>query len=107
MLDSRKLIQKQNRHVRLLSANTPPRVGPTTDEIAYVLDKIAVKMAIFSVGTRYAMTFMDPDAMPAQPHPCIARPTMSEVELGARAQRMDPAPKRTTAPQKTSLRRTE
>lgn len=49
--NSRRFSQKQNRHVRLLEAMTPPTVGPMTDATMYMLDIIDTKIGSFSFDT--------------------------------------------------------
>ena len=39
------------------------------------------------------MIIMPPEKMPADPRPAIARPIMKAIEVGAAAQRLDPASK--------------
>jgi hypothetical protein len=46
-----------------------------------------------------------PAVMPAQPHPCIARPTINVVEVGARAQMMEPARKSAMDAQNVAFKR--
>lgn len=49
--NSRRLSQKQNRHVNLLEAMTPPTVGPMTDAVIYMLEIIDKNIGSFSFDT--------------------------------------------------------
>jgi hypothetical protein len=80
-------------------------VGPSTPETAYMLDEMAMRMGILSFDTMKAMMLKAPDIIPAQPHPCIARPKIRMGELAAKAQMTEPARNRAMEMQNTSFSR--
>lgn len=70
-------------------------MGPSTDEIAKAMPKMAVKVGRLRTGISGSNIIIPPEKMPAEPIPAIARPIMKAVELGAAPQRADPASKMT------------
>lgn len=88
--------QKQNRHVnRGVSENTPPTVGPRSDETLYTLVTRAIPNGLFFSGTDCPKIARLPQSMPAPPAPAIARPMIRTVELGAAAHVTEPTSTRT------------
>lgn len=60
-------------------------------------------IGLFCSGMIFVTIRDDPEKMPADPLPAIARPMMKAVEFGAPPQSAEPTSKVTTAQRKTSL----
>jgi hypothetical protein len=83
------LTQKHHLHVAL-SVKTPPRRGPTTDEIPNMLDSAAIYSDRFLKGTDRPTIVIPPEKIAEAPAPLTARPIMSIFESLEAAARIDP-----------------
>jgi hypothetical protein len=91
-----RLTQKHHLH-ETLSVRTPPKRGPTTDEIPNMLDKAAMNIGRLIRGTVKPTIVMPPENNADAPAPATARPTMSITEFLAAAQIIEPSSNRTRA----------
>ena len=79
----------------------PPRMGPTTEETPNMEEMRPTKIGRLLSGTMWMRTTVDPENMPADPIPAIARLTRKVVELGAAPHRTEPISNRPTAVRNT------
>jgi hypothetical protein len=91
-----RLTQKHHLH-ETLSVRTPPKRGPTTDEIPNMLDKAAMNIGRLIRGTVKPTIVMPPENNADAPAPATARPTMSITEFLAAAHIIEPNSNRTSA----------
>lgn len=73
------------------------------DEIPNMEPMRPIYMGLFSNGNICVRMTEDPEKMPAEPMPAMARPMMKAVELGAPPQRAEPTSKMTVAIRKTTF----
>lgn len=73
-----------------LSANIPPRGGPTADATPVIKMMLARNSGIFFFETTWQTMMKPPRLVPACDTPCMARPTIKMWEVDEVAQTMDP-----------------
>jgi hypothetical protein len=81
----------------------PPRRGPTTEARPKILPIMLWYIGRFARGTVWTIMIIEPEKMPEEPSPAMARPIMSAVEFGAAPQIADPTSKIRIARRKTIL----
>lgn len=94
-----RLIQKHQRQV--IDVRYPPRMGPMAEVIPNTEPNAPMYFGREARGTRKVIKRNAPAEMPAPPMPVMTRPTMSALELGAKAQTSDPISKMATSEMST------
>ena len=69
---------------------SPPRVGPSTPAIPYMLVTRAIPNGLARRGTDLPKIAKLPQSSPAAPAPEITLPTINAAEFGAAALRIEP-----------------
>ena len=90
------LIQKHHRQLTR-SVNKPPRRGPTTEETANMLDRVAMYKPLLLSGTLYPTMVRPPEKRADAPAPETALPNIRTTLLWAAAHIMEPTSKMTRA----------
>lgn len=100
---SKDITHKHHLQVALLSVNAPPRRGPATEATAKQAPNKPWYIGRLCKGTVLIMMVIAPVKIPDDPNPAIARPMMSDVDVGAAPQRAEPTSKRKIPERKTHL----